>query len=140
LPNLNVNVHVTDQVKVRLAATKTITRPLFEQLNPGIVFDTPPCTDPTNANCIITGRGGNPSLDPLRSNNYDASLEYYFSPTGFASFAVFRRDMKGFIANQSSTLPEADPVTGLPIQFTSPINTNKAKIEGLEAQVSTFFD
>ena len=40
---------------------------------------------------------------PLNSNNYDASLEYYFSRTGFASVAVFRRDMRGFIANRASS-------------------------------------
>jgi TonB-dependent receptor len=140
LPNLNVNVHVSDELKLRLAATKTVTRPLFEQLNPALVFNTPPCLDVANPNCIITGTGGNPDLEPLKSNNYDASLEYYFSPTGFASFAVFRRDMRGFVANTTIGYPDPDVTTGLPVQVTLPINTRKAKIEGLEAQVSTFFD
>ena len=140
LPNLNVNVHFTDQLKLRLAATKTITRPLFEQLNPALVLGQPPCFDPTIPTCIISGSGGNPFLDPLRSNNYDASLEYYFSRTGFASFAVFRRDMKGFIVNRTFTYPEPDAETGLPIEITGPVNTNQGRIDGFEAQVSTFFD
>jgi TonB-dependent receptor len=140
LPNLNVNVHLSEQLKLRLAATKTITRPLFEQLNPGLVLGTPPCTDPAIPTCIIAATGGNPFLKPLRSNNYDASLEYYFSPTGFASFAVFRRDMKGFVLNRTFGFPEPDVSTGLPIEVTGPVNTNKARIQGLEAQVSTFFD
>jgi hypothetical protein len=29
------------------------------------------------------GRGGNPNLQPVQSENFDASLEYYFSRTGF---------------------------------------------------------
>lgn len=140
LPNLNVNVHFTDQLKLRLAATKTITRPLFEQLNPALVLGQPPCFDPSLPNCIISGSGGNPFLDPLRSNNYDASLEYYFSQTGFASVAVFRRDMKGFIVNRTFLYPEPDASTGLPIEITGPVNTNKGRIKGFEAQVSTFFD
>ena len=140
LPNLNVNVHFTEQLKLRLAATKTITRPLFEQLNPGLTLNTPNCFDVANPNCIITGGGGNPYLDPLRSNNYDASLEYYFSRTGFASVAVFRRDMKGFIVNRNFILPEPDTATGLPVEISGPVNTNKGRIQGFEAQVTTFFD
>jgi TonB-dependent receptor len=140
LPNLNVNIGLSDDLKLRLAATKTITRPQFEQLNPGLVLDTAPTCTPAQANCIRTGRGGNPFLDPLRSRNYDASLEYYFSRTGFASVAAFRRDMKGFIVNRAVTYPEPDEATGLPIQITGPVNTNNGRIQGLEAQVSTFFD
>lgn len=140
LPNLNVNVHISSAVKLRLAATKTMTRPLFEQLNPALVLGQPNCFDTTNPNCIINGSGGNPFLDPLRSNNFDASLEYYFSPTGFASVAVFRRDMKGFIVNRSFTYPERDERTGLPIQISGPVNSNKGRIQGVEAQVTTFFD
>ena len=140
LPNLNVNIHLSEQLKLRLAATKTITRPLFEQLNPGLILGQTPTCDPTRPDCFISGEGGNPFLKPLRSNNYDASLEYYFSQTGFASVAAFRRDMRGFIVNRSVLFPEPDEDTGFNINITGPVNTNKAKIKGFEAQVSTFFD
>jgi TonB-dependent receptor len=84
------------------------------------------------------GSGGNPNLRPIESNNYDASLEWYFTRTGFASLAVFRRDVSGFI--QDETLPDIqDPALG-PIRITAPVNTRSGRIQGLEAQVSTFFD
>ena len=54
--------------------------------------------------------------------------------------AVFRRDMKGFIVNRTVTFPDPDPDTGFPLEITGPVNTNKGKIKGFEAQVSTFFD
>lgn len=139
LPNLNVNVHFSNEVKLRLAATKTITRPLFDQLNPGFALGTPNCFDTNNPQCQITGSGGNPFLDPLRSNNYDASLEYYFSKTGFASVAAFRRDMRGFIVTRRFEA-QTDEATGLPVRIDGPVNTNKGRIQGFEAQVSTFFD
>jgi TonB-dependent receptor len=139
LPNLNINAHFSDQLKLRLAATKTITRPLFEQLNPGFALGTPNCTSPANPQCEITGSGGNPFLAPLRSNNYDASLEYYFTRSGFASAAVFRRDMRGFIVNRRFEAL-TDPGTGLPVRIDGPVNTNKGRIQGFEAQVSSFFD
>jgi TonB-dependent receptor len=139
LPNLNLNIHFSPQWQLRLAATKTVTRPLFEQLNPALSLDPVSC-DPTRPDCAITGSGGNPFLKPLRSNNYDASLEYYFSRTGFASAAAFRRDMTGFIVNRTFQYPDRDPITNLPLRITGPTNTNKGRIQGFEAQVSTFFD
>jgi TonB-dependent receptor len=139
LPNLNINFNFTDQLKLRLAATRTITRPLFEQLNPGFALGTPNCTSPNNPQCEITGSGGNPFLVPLRANNYDASLEYYFSRSGFASAAIFRRDMRGFIVNRRFEAL-TDEATGLPVRIDGPVNTNRGRIQGIEAQVSSFFD
>ncbi|HKX91027.1 MAG TPA: TonB-dependent receptor [Sphingomicrobium sp.] len=140
LPNLNANLRFGSQWQLRLAATKTITRPLFDQLNPSLSLSAPPGCDPSLPSCVRTGSGGNPFLKPLRSNNYDASLEYYFSRTGFASAAVFQRDMKGFIVNRTFRYPDPDPDTGLPLEITGPVNTNKGRIRGFEAQFTTFFD
>ena len=141
LPNANVNIHFSPQWTLRLAATKTRLRPQFEQLNPSFSL-TPPnfSCNPQFTHCARTGSGGNPDLDPLKSNNYDASLEYYFSRTGFASVAAFRRDMRGFIVNRTVTLDEPDPQTGFDVELTAPVNTSKGRIQGFEAQVSTFFD
>jgi TonB-dependent receptor len=140
LPNANMNIRFSRELQLRLAATKTRTRPLFEQLNPSLNLNAPPGCDPALTDCARTGSGGNPFLKPLRSRNYDASLEYYFSTTGFASAAVFLRDMRGFIVNRTFRFPDPDPETGLPLEITGPVNTNKGKIKGFEAQVSTFFD
>ena len=120
LPNLNVNVHFGRPWVLRLAATKTITRPTYQQLNPSFHLDLPPNCTAQVQGCFRTASGGNPFLQPLRSNNYDASLEYYFSGTGYASIGAFRRDMKGFIINRQFLFPTPDPVTGLPLQFTGP--------------------
>lgn len=142
LPNANLNVHFGRDWLLRLAATRTRTRPTFQQLNPAQVLDPPVigCVPDANHNCYRTGHGGNPFLDPLKSTNYDASLEYYFSPTGFASIGAFHRDMKGFVLNRTFLYPENDPLTGQPLQITGPVNSNVAKINGFEAQIRTFFD
>src|SRR6185369_11152205 len=87
--------------------------------------------------CARVGGGGNPDLQPFKANNYDASLEYYFSRTGLAAFAVFRRDLDGFIQNRQARV--IDPVLG-PLIINQPFNTNKGRIKGAEAQFSTFFD
>lgn len=140
LPNGNVTLRFSPEWQLRLAATQTRTRPLFEQLNPALNLAPPPGCSPQATDCVRTGGGGNPFLRPLESNNYDASLEYYFSRAGFASFALFRRDMQGFIVTRTFRYPNADPETGLPLEITGPVNTDDGRIRGFEAQVSTFFD
>jgi iron complex outermembrane receptor protein len=140
LPNANMRLRFSRELQLRLAATQTRTRPTFQQLNPALSLDPPPGCPVTQAGCVRRGSGGNPFLTPLDSNNYDASLEYYFSPTGFASAAWFRRDMTGFIANRAYQFPDPDPTTGLPLIVRGPVNTRKGRIQGFEAQLSTFFD
>ena len=114
---------------------------MFEQLNPATSLGPPPGvivpnpTDPyVNAR---RGSSGNPFLEPLRSNNYDAGLEYYFSPTGFASATIFRRDLKGFI--QTVDFRFISPTLG-PLIISAPVNSGTGRIDGAEFQVQTFFD
>jgi iron complex outermembrane receptor protein len=140
LPNANMRIRFSREWQLRLAATQTRTRPTFQQLNPSLSLDSPPSCPVTLPGCVRQGSGGNPFLTPLDSNNYDASLEYYFSPTGFASISAFRRDMRGFIANRSYQYPDPDATTGLPLIIRGPVNTRSARIQGFEAQLSTFFD
>lgn len=141
LPNANINVHFGRDWLMRLAVTKTRTRPTFQQLNPRLALaDTTGGTcNTTVGQCILVGSGGNPFLKPLKSWNYDASLEYYFSNTGFASIGAFHRDMTGFIVTQRISYP-GRTANGYTIQVDAPVNTNKAKINGAEAQIRTFFD
>jgi TonB-dependent receptor len=138
LPNANLNVHFGPQWQLRFAATKTRTRPRFQDLNPALNLGPPVTCNPATT-CFRFGTGGNPYLKPFTSKNFDASAEYYFSQTGFASLGLFHRDIKGFIATQSFNYP--DPTSpGVTLVLTGPVNTNKAKIDGFEAQIRTFFD
>jgi iron complex outermembrane recepter protein len=141
LPNASVRWHISSQAQLRLSATKTRTRPTFAQLNPSATLGPPPTVCPPTGGdpfaCARSGNGGNPFLKPFKSKNYDASLEYYFSPTGFAAAAVFRRDLSGFI--QNGQIRYIDPNLG-PLIINGPVNTNKGRINGVEAQASSFFD
>jgi TonB-dependent receptor len=139
LPNASIRFRFTPQIQLRLSATQTRTRPTFAQLNPSVDVGAPvPDTGPGGGGTLIRrGSGGNPFLEPFTSDNYDASLEYYFSRTGFAAVTIFRRDLQGFIQNQ--TVRREDPTLGL-IEVTAPVNARGGRIDGLEAQVSTFFD
>ena len=140
LPNINVRFHLTPEIQLRLAATKTRTRPQFLDLNPSVSIGRPP--DPATCNpavviCEVGATGGNPELSDLKSNNYDASLEWYFSRTGFASIAAFNHELEGFVTRSSFISGE---LGGFPVRVTAPINSGKGHVRGFEAQVNTFFD
>lgn len=133
LPNASLRWKIRPDLQLRLSYTETRTRPTFQQLNPSLTLGPP---DPQR-NGLRTGGGGNPLLQPVNSRNYDASLEYYFSRTGFASAAIFRRDVTGFI--QDDIVRRIDPILGS-VEVTSPVNSNRGRFDGAEVQLSTFFD
>ena len=140
LPNLNVRFHLSPEIQLRLAATKTRTRPQFLDLNPSVSIGRPP--DPATCNpavviCEVGANGGNPELSDLKSDNFDASLEWYFSRTGFASVAAFSHELEGFVTRSSFISGE---LGGFPVRVTAPINSGKGHVRGFEAQVNTFFD
>ena len=154
LPNVNARIHFTDQLQLRLSATRTRTRPAFANYDPAVSNGSPPgCEFQTNpdgtttllpasqnpnaSSCIRGASGGNPNLNTLKSKNYDASLEYYFSRTGQVAVAVFRRDLNGFIL--TNTFDGVDE-NGYLERISAPINSANGRIDGAEALFTTFFD
>lgn len=127
LPNVSARIRFSPQLQARLAFTKTRTRPSFGQLSPTVSY---------NLNATpINASSGNPFLEPIKSTNYDASLEYYFSKSGSATVQVFQRDINGFINN--GTLTYVDPVLGT-INLNRPVNGEEGRIRGVEAGFRTF--
>lgn len=135
LPNINARAKLTDQLQLRLALTKTRTRPQFLDLRPSIALDSPSSC----ANGICGGSGGNPTLKDLTSTNWDASLEYYFSRTGYAALAAFHHDLKGFVTPATYTI-RGGGYNGQDLLVRAPINSGKGKVDGFEIQANTFFD
>jgi len=139
LPNASIRFRVTPELQVRLSATQTRTRPTFAELNPSVALGPAPgIVNPADpfANAR-RGTSGNPFLEPFTSDNYDLSVEYYFNRSGFASAAVFRRDVDGFIQNQD--LRFANTPVG-PVIINAPVNSRGGRINGFEAQLTTFLD
>ncbi|MGN6278787.1 MAG: TonB-dependent receptor [Sphingomonas sp.] len=146
LPNVSARIHLTHNLQLRLAFTKTLTRPDFGQLNPSItvgaypvictVDPTNPDSGPNNPDCIRPASSGNPDLKPTKSTNYDSSLEYYFSRDGSVTLGVFRKNLNGFINNFTTDVD--DPEYGR-VRLTQPENGGAGRITGVEAAARTFF-
>ncbi|AQR75309.1 TonB-dependent receptor [Sphingomonas sp. LM7] len=144
LPNVSARVAVSPEVQLRLAYTETRTRPGFFSLRPALSIgqaqnNQSPITliDGTTTTNYRGASGGNPDLAPLTSQNYDASLEWYFSRSGSLTAAIFRRDAKGFIFNDLRNVP--DPVYNA-LSINQPLNSGNTRFQGAEVSFTTFLD
>ncbi|OOG36900.1 TonB-dependent receptor [Rhodanobacter sp. C06] len=130
LPNFSFNLHFTDQLQLRLVAAKTLTYPGFGALNPSISLN------PGTINRAGAASSGNPDLKPTRSNNYDASLEWYFGPASYISGGLFYRDINGYIQNYTTNVI----IGGQPYQLNSPQSAGSGHLDGAEFAYQQFFD
>ncbi len=130
LPTLSGRLKLQDNLLLRAAVTKTITRPGYAALNPAVSVTSP---GPTIQG---SGSGGNPSLNPIRSTNYDLALEYYTSKSSQMTVAAFYRTIDGYIQNYAG--PEI--IGGNSYSITRPRSTHNGYLQGLETGYQQFFD
>jgi TonB-dependent receptor len=96
LPSFNMALDVTHKLKLRAAASRTLTRANPNAMLPGTTF-----ADPS----AQTANQGNPQLSPYISNNFDIGGEYYTGGPGYFGVALFNKDITGFTVNQQITRP-----------------------------------
>jgi TonB-dependent receptor len=96
LPSGEVAFNATDNTILRLAMSKTMTRPDPSAMLPGVGFSNPSAD---------IGNQGNPALQPFISENLDLGVEYYTGQEGYVSATAFRKRLTGFTANGSTTYP-----------------------------------
>jgi iron complex outermembrane receptor protein len=130
LPSLNARLTLADDLFLRLAASRTVTRPTFLQLDPGLSLSASTATQ------LGTGNSGNPKLNPEKSNNADLSVEYYYGHQSALTAGLFYRQIDGYI--QNAILPET--IAGITYQVTRPANAPKDHLEGAELGYTQFFD
>ncbi|MER2491286.1 TonB-dependent receptor [Catenovulum sediminis] len=97
LPSANITFHLDNDVMLRGALYKAMSRPNLQDLGAGRVIqvsDDNDITDP--ADLIRRVDGDNPYMDPLMSSNADVSLEWYPSEDMYVSAAYY---FKKFSAN-----------------------------------------
>jgi iron complex outermembrane receptor protein len=82
---------------------------------------------------LHTGSGGNPDLKPVRSTNYDATLEWYFAPQSLLSAGLFYMDFTSYVDYGVAPVVFFDTTHHVfaTYQITSPVNIG-AKNKGFE--------
>ena len=133
LPSINLSLDVTEDVIIRLAASKAMTRATLSQLSPGISsYDI----------ATQSASQGNPNLDPFRVKQIDLGVEYYFAEDALVSFTGFFKDIESFITTttESRVLNFGGPlyrddgtdISNEAFNVSLPVNGKGAKIRGLE--------
>lgn len=93
-PSMNTSYSITPKIVARAAYAKTIGRPNFPEIIPGLTITDP---DATTVNKVITVV--NSGLKPWSADNFDLSLEVYEVKGAVASVSLFRKDLKDFFGS-----------------------------------------
>jgi iron complex outermembrane receptor protein len=125
LPSANLKFDLAKNVVLHFSAAETVARPDYSALGAAISL--------TDLN--QTGSGGNPTLKPIRSSNYDTTLEWYFAPQSLLQFSLFDMEMSSYVdfGTQTMSFPNVS-LAGNPVQpylITLPVNTT-AEVRGAE--------
>ncbi len=144
LPSVNFVVEPTDNMLVRLAAARVISRPPLGNLAGA--------TTVSVSGGSRTVSTGNAFLRPFKADNLDFSIEWYASRGSILSLGLFYKDISTYI--QSNTVTAPYTTTGLPAELlagtgvsanddfviTNVVNTPGGPLKGLEVNFQQSLD
>ena len=158
LPNLDLQLELSDSLVARFSHSHTIARSSLGALYPGEVriTDARPATP-------FTAIQGNPNLKPYKSKNIDLSLEWYYSEGSYISAGYFDKTVDNFIGtrvtvedmmspNGAVTNPSVNPRPGCPaignedcyssdadpvakVEVSRSVNQRETEVNGLEFNI-----
>jgi TonB-dependent receptor len=134
---------VTDDIDLRFNASRSLTRPPIDKLNPVTSVG-------SSRIGTVTANGGNADLLPVLSDNLDVGAAWYYAQNSYLSAGVFLKAVDNFIVNASSSADYGnigtecqDPATkaaytpchtgiDVPYTITKPVNGPAANVYGIE--------
>ncbi|MDO3382029.1 TonB-dependent receptor [Gilvimarinus algae] len=96
LPNVDFDIALTEDIKLRASYSITIARPSYNNLRSNISLD---------SQLNKQASAGNPMLTPLESENLDLSVEWYYGDASYVSAAIFQKEVSDFIGTTVDDLP-----------------------------------
>ncbi|WP_200939206.1 MULTISPECIES: TonB-dependent receptor [unclassified Caulobacter] len=134
LPSFNLRAKLTDTLQARLAYSKGLARPNFDQLSTNLTLNNPNQVNPVTGH--PSASSGNPTLHPIESDNYDLTAEWYFSSTGSLTAGAFYKKVDGFLAGGTIT----GTYNGVVYDVGTVVNSGKGTVKGIELGYQQFFD
>jgi iron complex outermembrane receptor protein len=142
LPAMNLVFELPAQQLLRLSAAREVARPRMDQMTAGQDFSVATTTG------VPSNTAGNPLLDPWRADALDLSYEKYFENKAYLSAAVFYKDLKTYIYDQTILTDLSALVSQLPPPgtgqhpyvnqgyLTVPLNGQGGRLDGVELTAS----
>ncbi|WP_395335343.1 TonB-dependent receptor [Novosphingobium sp. BL-8H] len=125
LPSANVVIEPVHNLLLRLSAAKVMSRPALTLLAPTVTINA----------VTRSGSLGNPLLEPIRANTFDAAVEWYFRPGALLSAAFFYKDIKTYVQNVNSLVPFSS--LGLPNELLIGSNTTPDELFNIATPTNT---
>jgi len=132
LPSLNARIEILEDVILRGAYSKTITRPTLGQLSASMSYSEGKIDS-------LSASGGNPNLKPYESTNVDLSLEWYFDEASYAAISYYTKDVDNFVDSGVSQETISVPSGDYDFKVSRPMNLNSTQIDGFELAVQHSF-
>jgi len=129
---------MTDKLVLRLAYSKNMMPLNLSQWGGGLSLGYSLQETPTGPIYRVSQgtSNGNPNLNPWRSSNYGANLEYYMNPTSMVALQFFYIDVASFINSgsvENCNLPDEDGVYRHHcVAITQPVQGSGNSIHGVE--------
>lgn len=101
LPSLDFQIDLRDDVVGRFSFSRTIARPDYGNLFAAKTAGAP--NRPIANGAIPLGTSGNPDLEPLISDNFDVSVEWYYKPSSYISAGFFEKRVNNFVGTGTVT-------------------------------------
>jgi TonB-dependent receptor len=95
LPSFNAAVNVTDDIVLRVAGSRTMTRANPSQMLPNTTFN--------DVSAQVASQG-NPRLAPYLSTNFDIGGEWYTGDEGYVGLTLFAKQITGFTVNGANNI------------------------------------
>jgi len=138
LPSFDAKLEVTDNLILRVDASRTLTRPTLNLLNPVLNVGSGQRVG------ALSAAGGNPNLRPYLADNFDVGAEWYYQRNSYLSVGLFLKNVSNFIVGGVTRQPVngvIDPTTGQPASFavSQQINGPDATVRGVELALQQVF-
>lgn len=130
LPSLNLRYELQPKLIGRVGLSRTIGRQNYNIW--GVGFSSAACSAG-----VCTVRGPNPDMKPLKADNADLSLAWYFAPRSVALINLYRSKISGYpktgTDNQGTTVDLVDPADNAVKPFYILSSSQQgAHVEGIE--------
>ena len=136
LPSITLNLHLTEDLILRLASSQSLTRPYLDEIAPKFRPGTMTAT-------TRTAKSNNEDLSPYKSTNYDLALEWYFDEGSIASIGAYHKNIADFIVKRTIEDEVVESIATEEYQtfdVVKPWNAEDIKISGISFNLTQTFD
>lgn len=143
LPSFNLVVEYSDEIQLRGAIYRGMSRADPSDLGYSRTFQTDDAVDPVTVSDLLTGvnGSGNPDTQPLMSWNYDVAFEWFPNEDSIVAVGLYYKQFNGGF--QQTTVLENYVVDGVEVSLpiTNSVTTDESSdLLGLEASFSYRWD